>query len=73
MKNAPVFDILFILVSGVVFTLIDYFGYSDLLSKYAVIVALIAYFSGKYIGQAELRKKLNNDRFHVARNPPHES
>ena len=56
MKNTPIFDILFIIGSAVVFPLIDYFGYSNLLSKYAVVVALIAYFLGKYIGQAELRK-----------------
>ena len=73
MKNVPFLDILFIIVSAVVFSLIDYFGYSNLLSKYAVVVALIAYFSGKYIGQAELRKKLNRDRFHVAKNPPLET
>jgi len=73
MKNVPFFDVLFIIVSGVVFSLMDYFGYSDLLSKYAVVVALIAYFSGKYIGQAELKKKLNRDRFHVAQTSSHES
>ncbi|MCX6219905.1 MAG: hypothetical protein NTZ69_02815 [Bacteroidia bacterium] len=73
MKNVPLFDILFIIVSAVVFSLMDYFGYANLLSKYAVVVAMIAYFSGKYIGQVELRKKLNRDRFHVAQNPPHES
>jgi hypothetical protein len=64
MTNVPFFDILFIIVIGVVFSLIDYFGYSNLLSKYAVVVAMIAYFSGKYIGQFELRKKLNGDRYY---------
>lgn len=62
MKNVPFFDILFIIVIAVIFSLINYFGYSNLLSKYAVVVALIAYFFGKYIGQVELKKKLNRDR-----------
>ena len=36
---------------------IDYFGYAYLLSKYAVVVAMMTYFLGKYIGQVEFRKK----------------
>jgi len=36
---------------------IDHFGYAYIISKYAVVVAMIAYFIGKYIGQVELRKK----------------
>jgi hypothetical protein len=62
MKNIPFFDILFIIIVAVVFSLINYFGYSNLLSKYAVVVALIAYFFGKYIGQVELRKQKNQDK-----------
>ena len=62
MKNIPFFDIVFIIITTVAFSLINYFGFSGLLSRYAIVVALIAYFSGKYIGQAELIKKQNRDR-----------
>ena len=61
MKKFPFHDALFILLSAVTFYLIEYFGYSHLVYSYMVIVAMIAYFSGKYIGQAELRKKQNED------------
>jgi len=57
MKNFPLLDALFILLSAAVFMAIDHFGYAYIISKYAVVVAIIAYFIGKYIGQVELRKK----------------
>jgi membrane protein DedA with SNARE-associated domain len=57
MKNFPLPDILFILTGGVACALLNHFGQAELLSKYAVVVILVAYFAGKLIGQAELRKK----------------
>jgi hypothetical protein len=62
MKNSPFFDIVFIIAGAVIFSLIDYFGYAEILSKYAVIVAMISYFTGKYIGRVELWEKLKRDR-----------
>ncbi len=62
MKNIPYFDILFIIISACIFFLITYLGYTKLLSQYSVIVALIAYFVGKYIGKIELRKKLKENK-----------
>jgi len=56
MKNIPLFDILFIIITAFVFSLITYFGYSKLLSQYAVIVALASYFIGKYSGKYESGK-----------------
>ena len=62
MKNTSVFDILFIVIIGGILGLIAFFGYSKLLSQFSVIIALVAYFVGKYIGRIELRKKLNDDK-----------
>jgi len=57
MKTFPLSDILFILTAGVACALLDHFGQAELLSTYAVVVILVAYFAGKLIGQAEMRKK----------------
>lgn len=51
MKKQTLFDILFIVITALVFSLITYLGHSRLISQFAVIFALISYFTGKYIGQ----------------------
>ena len=56
MKNSRFFDILFILICVVIFSLITYYEYSKLLSQFSVIVALAAYFVGKYVGRVESGK-----------------
>ncbi|MFZ4412514.1 MAG: hypothetical protein ACOYOV_05470 [Bacteroidales bacterium] len=62
MKNLPIFDIFFIIISAVVLLVINYFDYSILVSRFSVIFVLIAYFTGKYIGRLELRRKINADK-----------
>jgi hypothetical protein len=57
MKNISVFDIAFIAITSGIFSLIHYLGYEELLSTYALITALIAYFIGKYFGKIELKRK----------------
>jgi hypothetical protein len=56
MKYTFIFDIAFIAISAGIFTLINYFGYAELLSKYVVVVALAAYFAGKSARQLELKR-----------------
>jgi hypothetical protein len=59
-KNVPFRDIIFILISAGVLSLIVYQGHSELLSRFPMIVVLIAYFSGKYIGRREASKRRVN-------------
>jgi predicted membrane protein len=56
MKKTQFLDILFIIICAVVFSIITFYGYSKLLSQFSIVVALIAYFVGKYVGRGELRK-----------------
>ncbi|MEI6678672.1 MAG: hypothetical protein WCL21_08695 [Mariniphaga sp.] len=58
MKNKRFWDLVFIINCGTVISLITYFGYSKLLSQYALVFALISYYIGKYIARVELRKKM---------------
>jgi len=58
MKNIPILDMLVILIIAAFFTLITYLGYAKFLSTYQIVIALIAYFVGKYIGRIELKRKL---------------
>jgi hypothetical protein len=37
-------------------------GYSKLLSQFSVLFALVAYFTGKYIGKMEYKNKLDKDK-----------
>jgi hypothetical protein len=60
MKKTRLIDILFIIICGAVFYFITYFGHSRLLSQFSVIVALIAYFLGKFIGRVEVTKTQKN-------------
>lgn len=57
MKHISIFDIAFIAISAGIFTMINYFGYTELLSKYVVVVAIAAYFIGKLANQFELKRK----------------
>jgi hypothetical protein len=50
------------MICAVVFSIITYYGYSKLLSQFSIVVALIAYFVGKYVGRVESRKKMNEDK-----------
>ena len=43
-------DVIFIIVSAIIFTSISYLGYEEFLSKYILIIALSAYYIGKYVG-----------------------
>ncbi|MDP2722608.1 MAG: hypothetical protein Q8O72_07620 [Bacteroidales bacterium] len=56
MKKSAVFDILFIVVSATIFSLIVYFGRSNLISQFILLFALAAYFVGKYVGKLESLK-----------------
>jgi len=62
MKNISYFDIIFIILTAGILTIISYLGYAELLSRYALIVALTAYLVGKYIGRIELRRKIEKER-----------
>ena len=42
------FNIIFILAFGAIFTLLDYLNKMEFLSKYILIVAMVAYFIGQY-------------------------
>ena len=62
MKNTRFFDILFILICSVIFSLITYYDYTKLLGQFSVIVALASYFVGKYVGRVESREKHNEEK-----------
>lgn len=55
--KSTLYDLIFIVVAGAILAAIVYFGFGDYLEKYCVIVVLIAYFTGKYIRQVELKSK----------------
>ncbi len=59
MKNLPLFDILFVILSAVILSGINYLGNSELLGKYSLIVALTAYFVGKVAKNYEIKRKEN--------------
>lgn len=42
------FNVIFILSFGAIFTVIDYFNKMEYISKYILIIALIAYSIGQY-------------------------
>jgi len=42
------FNLIFIISFGVIFTVVDYFNKMEFLSKYILIIALIAYSIGQY-------------------------
>ena len=59
MKDFRYFDILVIVIFAGAFSGITYLGYSHLLLQFILIITLIAYYLGKYIGRTELQRKQN--------------
>jgi len=57
MNRFRYFDFLFIIFCGVIFTLIIQWGNSKLLSQFSVVIVLIAYYIGKYVGRTKLKKQ----------------
>ena len=57
MNKFRIFDFLFIIICGAIFTVIIHWGNSKLLSQFSVVIVLIAYYIGKYVGQTELKKQ----------------
>jgi len=57
MKSLPYIDIMFIVISAVVLILINYFGSPEMLGKYSLLVAMVAYFMGKAVKQYEIKRK----------------
>jgi CDP-diglyceride synthetase len=51
MKKIAIFDIAFIAITAGLLSIIHYLGFQELLSTYAFIVAMTAYFIGKYFGK----------------------
>ncbi len=51
------YDLILIIVTAAILSAIVYFGYGDILEKFSFIVVLIAYFTGKYVRQVELKSK----------------
>ena len=59
MNKFRYFDFLFIIFCGVIFTVIIQWGNSKLLSQFSVVIALTAYYLGKYIGRTESKNQDN--------------
>lgn len=57
MKNFRYFDILFIVIFAGFYSGITFLGYTEILSRYALIFSLIAYFFGKLAGKFEFQSK----------------
>lgn len=57
MKNFPVLDILFIIISAILLLVIHFLGSPDMFGKYSLLVALIAYFIGKAVKGYEIKRK----------------
>ncbi len=56
MKKVSIFDLIFIVVSTLIILLIYHFEYSTIITRYIIVVILIAYFSGKYLNQLEIKR-----------------
>jgi len=56
MKNIKSFDILFILGMAVLFSVIFFFGNSEIVARASFVIVLAAYFIGKYIGRGGQEK-----------------
>ncbi len=50
-------DSLFILLSAAILILLSELGYGDLLGRFAVLILLISYYSGKAITKWQLQKQ----------------
>jgi hypothetical protein len=62
MKKFPLFDILFIIIAAAVLLLVNHFASPEILLRYSFLLVFIAYAIGKYLGKAEMRKNLNEDK-----------
>lgn len=60
MKNFPLADLLVIVLFTAVFLLLNYFGFKEILPDYILIVALIAYFTGKFVMKMQTLKNSRN-------------
>jgi len=57
MNKFRIFDFLFIIICGAIFTVIIRWGNQKLLSQISVVLAITAYFIGKYTGRKESKKQ----------------
>ena len=57
MNKFRIFDFLFIIICGAIFTVIIRWGNQKLLSQFSVVLAITAYFIGKYTGRTELKQQ----------------
>jgi len=55
-ENFPLFDFLFIILAAVVLLLVNHFVDAQVISKYSFLFVLAAYYVGKRLGKAEMRK-----------------
>jgi hypothetical protein len=63
MKNFPIPDIMFIIISAIIISVIIGLDLEKFLSQFSIIFMLISYFTGKYISRIEVKKRsqLNNN------------
>ena len=64
MTTTKIYDLLFILVSVAVLLPLTEFGYSHIISRFAVVFMLAAYFTGKYVKHLEWKCKIKSDKPH---------
>jgi hypothetical protein len=57
MKIFPIPDILLIIISAIILSLLIALGFEKILSQFSIIFMLISYFIGKYVRSIELIKK----------------
>ncbi|MDQ3393335.1 MAG: hypothetical protein M3512_04390 [Bacteroidota bacterium] len=57
MKHSRIFDIIFIIISAVVLVAVNYLATPEVLGKFSLIVAMVAYFIGKYVKGYEIKKR----------------
>lgn len=58
MNKLPIFDIMFILITAVFFSAINYFDYTKMVWQFGILFTLIAYFIGKYVGKHSQKSKI---------------
>lgn len=55
MKNIPIKDMLFILMSTIILIGINYFSNPEVIGKYSLLVAMVSYFIGKAVKKQEIK------------------
>jgi hypothetical protein len=60
MKDIPIYDILFIIISGVILLLLSNSGYKEFFSDHIMSIVILSYFIGKYVRKIEFSKKFTN-------------